>query len=80
MNSEIEQLLIDKCGQFKDEFGDVIIWFNYYKSVNGWRILMLDRKNRSRTVERLISNTQIECANFDILWFEFENMRRGLLG
>lgn len=80
MNSEVEQLLIDKRGQFEDEFGDVIIWFNYYKPVNGWRILMLDIKNRFRTIERLISNIQIECANFDILWFEFKNMRRGLFG
>ena len=75
----VEQLLNDKRGQFEDKYGDVIIWFKYEKVLDSWRILMLDKKNREKRIEKLISNTMIEQAKLDILWFEFDNMRRELI-
>jgi hypothetical protein len=79
MSKYVEQLLNDKRGQFEDEYGDVIIWFKYEKVLDSWRILMLDKKNREKRIEKLISNTMIEQAKLDILWFEFDNMRRELI-
>ena len=79
MNNYTEQLLIDKRGQFEDEYGDVIIWFKYEKALDSWYILMMDKKNRAKYIERLLSNAQIEYANLDILWFEFDSMRRRLI-
>ena len=79
MSKYVEQLLNDKRGQFEDKYGDVIIWFKYEKVLDSWRILMLDKKNREKRIEKLISNTMIEQAKLDILWFEFDNMRRELI-
>lgn len=79
MTNYVEQLLLDKRGQFEDEYGDIIIWFKYKKELDSWYILMMDKKNREKYIERVLSNTQIEYANLDILWFEFDSMRRRLM-
>ena len=79
MTSKIEQLLLDKRGQFEDEHGDIIIWFQKDRDLDGWRVLMLDKRNRDRNIERVLSNTVIECANIDILWYTFTEMRNRLM-
>lgn len=79
MTNYVEQLLLDKRGHFEDAYGDIIIWFKYEKALDSWRILMMDKKNRDRGIERLFSNTRIEYANLDIIWFEFDSMRRRLM-
>ena len=80
MNSDIKQLLIDTRTQFEEEFGDVIIQFNCDKDFSAWRILMLDKRNRDKRIERIIPTAQIEYANFNTIRFEFETMRRSLFG
>ena len=79
MISDVERLIINKRGQFEDEFGDIIIWYDYNKDQNSWYFLMMGKKNRDKHIERTISNAQIGCANLDILWFEFDSMRRRLM-
>ncbi len=80
MTSDIKQLLIDMRAQFEEEFGDVIIQFNWDKDFSAWRILMLDKINRDKCIERIIPTAQIEYANFNVIQFEFETMRRSLFG
>ena len=79
MISDVERLIINKRGQFEDEFGDIIIWYDYNKDQNIWYFLMMDKKNRDKHIERAISDAQIGYANLDILWFEFDSMRRRLM-
>lgn len=79
MIKEVERLIINKRGQFEEEFGDIIIWYDYHKEQDTWYFLMMDKKNRDKHIERAISNVQIEYANLDILWFEFDSMRRRLM-
>lgn len=79
MINEVERLIINKRGQFEDEYKDIIIWYDYYKDQDTWYFLMMDKKNRDGYIERAISNAQIEYANIDVLWFEFDSMRRRLM-
>lgn len=79
MNSEVNQLILDKRGAFEYTYHDVIIWYEYNMSINSWRFRMVDKKNKGRFIERLISNAQIEYASFDILSSEFNSMRKELI-
>ena len=79
MNIDIKQRLIDKRGEFEDYYGDIIIWFQEEKALGGWQILMLDKMNRDRRIERVLSSLQIECAAIDVIWHEFIDMRNELM-
>lgn len=79
MNSDINQLILDKRGLFEDTYRDIIIWYKYNENLNSWHFRMLDKKNKGRFIERLISKAQIEYASFDILSSEFNSMRKELI-
>ena len=75
----MKQHLSDKCRKFESKHDDVSIWFKYSRFVNGWYILMIDKRNQDRFVERLISNQQISSTTIDIISFELDSMRKGLI-
>ena len=79
MNSAVNQLILDKRGLFEDTYRDIIIWYKYNENLNSWYFRMLDKKNKGRFIERLISKAQIEYASFDILSSEFNSMRKELI-
>ena len=79
MASSTKQWLIDKRDEFEKEYSDIMIRFREGKYLNGFYILMVDRKNQDKYIERMWSTKQINCANFDILWHEFMYMRSRLM-
>lgn len=79
MNIDIKQRLIDKRGEFEDYYGDIIIWFQEEKALGGWQIIMLDKRNSYRRLERVLSSVQIEYVALDVIWHEFTDMRNELM-
>lgn len=79
MTTDIEQLILDKRSLFEKTYRDIIIWFRYEKELDSWYFLMIDKRHHDSCIERILSNLQLKYANLDVLWYEFESMRRRLM-
>jgi hypothetical protein len=82
----LKSLILDTRYEFEDKYGDIFIWYEEVSTgdaetpPNAYKFKMFLRRNRAFEINSYITKEHLATCCYNPLTYEFENMRRRLLG